>query len=170
MVRGRCSRDGKDSYSFVCSRGSNRRSLALSGNVSRQRDRDLHVNEHTAVVGHRALRFGFSVACLSGPGLLCRHRGAVARELALGLSFAATRCRKLGGLLPPSPPAEKATARKPATIARIMEWPSLLLSCFGIASRGGEMTDWVPVLIVALIVVCATAYLGEASRPSARNP
>jgi len=41
----------------------------------------------------------------------------------------------------------------------IQQWPSLLLSCFGIASREGKMTDWVPVLIVTLIVVCATAYL-----------
>ena len=62
MVRGGCYGDGKDSFDFLRSRGSNRRSLALSGNVSRQRDCDLHVNEHTALVGHRALRFGFSVA------------------------------------------------------------------------------------------------------------
>jgi hypothetical protein len=39
------------------------------------------------------------------------------------------------------------------------QWPSLLLSGSGIARREGEMTDWVLVLIVALIVVCATAYL-----------
>jgi hypothetical protein len=37
MVRGRCERDRKDS--FGCSRGSKRRSgLALSGNMTRQRD------------------------------------------------------------------------------------------------------------------------------------
>jgi hypothetical protein len=34
MVRGRCERSGKDSFDFVCSRGSNRRSLALRGNVT----------------------------------------------------------------------------------------------------------------------------------------
>jgi hypothetical protein len=94
MVRGGCYGDGKDSFDFLRSRGSNRRSLALSGNVSRQRDCDLHVNEHTALVGHRALRFGFSVAAYLVL-VLCRHRGAVTSELALGLSFAATRCRKL---------------------------------------------------------------------------
>src|SRR5262249_54146590 len=33
MVRGGCYRDGKDSFDFVCSRGSNRRSLALPGNM-----------------------------------------------------------------------------------------------------------------------------------------
>jgi hypothetical protein len=48
MVRGGCYRDGKDSLDFVCSRGSNRRSLALSANMTRQRDCDLHVNESTA--------------------------------------------------------------------------------------------------------------------------
>jgi hypothetical protein len=42
---------------------------------------DLHVNEHTAVVAHRVLRFGFSVAAYLF--LACRHRGAVPRELAL---------------------------------------------------------------------------------------
>ena len=36
-------RDGKDSFDFVCSRGSNRRSLALSGNMTPQRDCDLRV-------------------------------------------------------------------------------------------------------------------------------
>jgi hypothetical protein len=35
MVRGRCWRDGKGS--FVCSRGSSRGSLALSGNMTGQR-------------------------------------------------------------------------------------------------------------------------------------
>jgi len=44
MVRGRCSRDGKDSFRFVCSRGSNRRTLALFGSMTRQRDCDLRVN------------------------------------------------------------------------------------------------------------------------------
>src|SRR5262252_2905860 len=34
MVRGGCYRDGKDSFDFVCSRGSNRRSLVLSGNMT----------------------------------------------------------------------------------------------------------------------------------------
>jgi hypothetical protein len=33
---------------FVCSRGSNRRSLALSGNMTPQRRCDLRVNEYTA--------------------------------------------------------------------------------------------------------------------------
>ena len=36
-------------FYFVRSRSSNRRSLALSGNLSRQRDRDLRVNDHTAL-------------------------------------------------------------------------------------------------------------------------
>ena len=31
-------------FDFVCSRGSNRRSLALSGNMTRQRDYDVRVN------------------------------------------------------------------------------------------------------------------------------
>ena len=34
MVRGGCYRDGKDSFDFLRSRGSNRRSFALSGNMS----------------------------------------------------------------------------------------------------------------------------------------
>jgi hypothetical protein len=34
----------KDSFDFVCSRGSNRGSLALSGNMTRQRDCDLRVS------------------------------------------------------------------------------------------------------------------------------
>ena len=34
---------------LFCSRSSNRRGLALSGNISRQRDCDLRVNEHTAL-------------------------------------------------------------------------------------------------------------------------
>jgi hypothetical protein len=38
LVRGRCSRDRKDSYSFVCSRGSDRGSLALSGHMTSQVD------------------------------------------------------------------------------------------------------------------------------------
>jgi hypothetical protein len=41
MVRGGCERDRKDSFDFVCSRGSYRRSLALSGTMTRQRDCDL---------------------------------------------------------------------------------------------------------------------------------
>jgi|GraSoiStandDraft_12_1057312.scaffolds.fasta_scaffold402415_1 hypothetical protein len=44
MVRGGCKRDHKDSFDFVCSRGSNRGSLALSGNMTRQRDCDLRVS------------------------------------------------------------------------------------------------------------------------------
>jgi hypothetical protein len=47
MVRGGCYRDGKDNFDFVCSRGSNRRSLALSGNMTRQRDCDLRVQMST---------------------------------------------------------------------------------------------------------------------------
>jgi hypothetical protein len=65
--------------------------------------------------------------------------------------------RRSGGLLPPSPPTEKATTCDYSS--HYGQWPSLLLSCSGIARREGKMTDWVPVLIVALIVVCATAYL-----------
>ena len=38
MARGRCSRGGKDSFGFVFSRGSNRRSLALSGHMTSQVD------------------------------------------------------------------------------------------------------------------------------------
>ena len=38
IIRGNCKSDGKDSFNFVCSRSSNRRSLALSGNMSRPRD------------------------------------------------------------------------------------------------------------------------------------
>jgi hypothetical protein len=38
-------------------------------------------------------------------------------------------------------------------------WRSLLQSCSGIARREGKLTDWVPVLVVALVVVCVTAYL-----------
>jgi hypothetical protein len=49
MVRSGCYRDGKDSFDFVCSRGSNRRGLALSGNMIPQRDCDLRVNEYTAL-------------------------------------------------------------------------------------------------------------------------
>src|SRR5262249_59228131 len=48
MVRGGCQSDGKDSFDFVCSRGSNRRRLVLSGNMTRQRDCDLRVNEYAA--------------------------------------------------------------------------------------------------------------------------
>jgi len=49
MVRGGCYRDGKDSFDFLCSRGSNQRSLALSGNMTSEHGNgDLRVNEHTA--------------------------------------------------------------------------------------------------------------------------
>jgi hypothetical protein len=34
MVRGGCYRDGKDSFNFLCSRGSNQRSHALPGNMT----------------------------------------------------------------------------------------------------------------------------------------
>jgi hypothetical protein len=44
MVRGGCYGDGKDSFDFLRSRGSNRRSLALSGNMIRQRHCELRVN------------------------------------------------------------------------------------------------------------------------------
>jgi hypothetical protein len=47
-------------------------------------------------------------------------------------------------------------------------WLSLLPSCSGIARREGKMTDWVPVLIMALVVVCVTAYL--LSDPKLRLP
>src|SRR5262249_27315783 len=50
MVRGGCYRDGKDSFDFICSRGSNRRSPALSGNMTPQRDCDLCANEYTAAI------------------------------------------------------------------------------------------------------------------------
>src|SRR5262249_10716350 len=46
MVRGGCYRDGKDSFDFVCSRGGNRRSLALSGNMARQPDPVLGSGSH----------------------------------------------------------------------------------------------------------------------------
>ena len=88
MVRGACYRDGKDS--FVCSRGSNRRSPALSGNISRQRDCDLRINELAALGWALELGEKSSFAlclfgrCLSGPGLSHRHRDAVARELPSG--------------------------------------------------------------------------------------
>src|SRR5262249_4535753 len=48
MVRGGCYRDGKDSFDFAWSRGSNRRSLALSGKMAPQRDCNLRVNGYTA--------------------------------------------------------------------------------------------------------------------------
>jgi hypothetical protein len=38
-------------------------------------------------------------------------------------------------------------------------WPSLLLSCSRERQTEGKMSDWVPVLFVALVVVCVTAYL-----------
>ena len=41
------------------------------------------------------------------------------------------------------------------------KWPVAppLLSCSRVKTDGGEMADWVPVLIVAIVVVCATANL-----------
>ena len=44
-----------------------------------------------------------------------------------------------------------------ATIARIDgRWPPFY---FHAAGREGKLNDWVPVLIVALVVVCVTTYL-----------
>ena len=59
--------------------------------------------------------------------------------------------------MPPSPPTEKAAASKPATIARIIVGDRPLYCPSD--RREGKMNDWVPVLIVALVVVCVTAYL-----------
>jgi hypothetical protein len=54
-----------------------------------------------------------------------------------------------------------------ATIARIYgRWPSLLPSCF--KTGGKKMNDWTPVLIVALVVVCVTAFL--LLDPKSRTP
>jgi hypothetical protein len=65
-----------------------------------------------------------------------------------------------GEFLPPSPPAEKTTAGKPATIARIMVGGGPFYShAPGLPDGRGKLTDWVPVLVVALVVVCVTAYL-----------
>ena len=49
MVCGGCYRDRKDTFDFGCSRDSNRRSLALSGNMIRQRDCDLRVYEYAGL-------------------------------------------------------------------------------------------------------------------------
>ena len=55
------------------------------------------VNEHTALglaleLGQRSsFALWLFDRCLSGPGLSSRHRAAVARELAFGLSFAAAK-------------------------------------------------------------------------------
>ena len=53
---------------------------------------------------------------------------------------------------------EKAAASKPATITRITV-RGRYCHAPGIARREGKLSDWVPVLIVALVVVCVTAYL-----------
>jgi hypothetical protein len=51
-------------------------------------------------------------------------------------------------------------AGKPATIARIMVGGGPFYShAPGLPDGRGKLTDWVPVLVVALVVVCVTAYL-----------
>ena len=56
--------------------------------------------------------------------------------------------------------SEKTTAGKPATIARIMVGGGPFYShAPGLPDGRGKLTDWVPVLVVALVVVCVTAYL-----------